>query len=321
MAAVFGSEIAGDSDGSEADAFAGDATKSAGGEEARERGFAHHDGIGEEHVLPGQGCGEFGIGRGAAIGVVEGADFLADVATGGPGTLRRPHFARRIASAFDVPRGETAGGIEDAGFDEGLCGAGIETTTTRAAVIGDWRVRLKRDVDDQFAKQEVGAETGMDQAGVFSKPADAGVRGPCAFKNGAGVGVAARVRADFFADEQAAEFFEAAFEDVMVVAASRVAGDVRGEVFARRAGGFGIVKGGEGNDRRGPWQTKSDVFAQVAAFGQITERTEEAGVEPALIGVEAGGAVGVGDAGNAREREAEVARESAENMFGRVRLR
>lgn len=238
MAAVFGAEVSGDGDRSEADAFAGDATEGAGREEARERGFVHDDGIGEKHVLPRQWCGEFGVGRRAAIGVVEGADFLADIAAGGPRALRGPHFARRIAAAFDVPSRETARGVDNAGFDEGLRRAGVEATAAGAAVIGNWRVGPECDVDDEFAKQEIGAKAGVDQAGILSNPADAGVRGPGAFEHGAGVCVTACVRAEFFADEQTAEFFETAFEDVMIVATSGVAGNVRGEVLARRSRRF-----------------------------------------------------------------------------------
>ncbi len=174
------------------------------------------------------------------FGVVR-ADFLADVAA-----IEEACFFddfsecwRDFVTIFNCEIGDTFCGVNNTWGDDGFCGAGVDTLPTAAAggerffCFEKFLVGIERESGDDFGKKNPGAESGRNEACVFSYETDAGLFGVGAFENRAGVSVGFSCGVG---SESCYELFDSLqffWNDFVIVATVGVAGNATVILFKR----------------------------------------------------------------------------------------
>ena len=133
---------------------------------------------------------EGGIGGGWGV-LVEGADVLTGVAAEEAAGQVFGDVGRRELVGLGGPVRKAATAVEAVRCGKGAGGAGVKAGRAAAAVVGQGLVGLQRQVGDNLAQEEVRADGGVDEEGVSSDPADAGLGSVVFFGQGRGIDAAA----------------------------------------------------------------------------------------------------------------------------------
>ena len=173
-------------------------------------------------------------------------------------------MAGRSSSGIGPPEldgevGDAACGVHDGGSgvvapEERAGGAGVEAASAGAAVVlAEGGGGRKGQVGEEDAEEEVRPVPRVDEHGVSAEPAQAGERGELPLKEGTRVDVRAALDGSpCRALEAAAELVQPLGDDVVVVAAARVAGDDRAGTGRRvRRWGGGRRRNGQRPGRSG----------------------------------------------------------------------
>src|SRR5215471_9012722 len=114
--------------------------------------------------------------------------------------------------------------VENIRFDDCICGAGIDTTSAGSATIRGGRIRLERKVRENAAEKQPGSRLLMDDAGVFSEPADTGILRKDAFIHRSSIDKCARPAA-FLSFDPPRNILQLEFDGVVIVLAPSVTGN------------------------------------------------------------------------------------------------
>src|SRR5207302_6663803 len=149
-----------------------------------------------------------------------------------------------------------------------------------AAAVGMGDVRLEIEIRYERAEEQPRAEPLVDQAAVLADPADAGLLRPGFLHHRAGVDLAVDARAG--AAQPGGQLARRLEDDVVVVAAARVAGD---DQFARRRLGVacrGGVRGGQGEHAARAGQDARGIEPLLATLANVVEAGVPALPKPAI---------------------------------------
>ncbi len=124
---------------------------------------------------------------------IPGTDIVADIAPERPAVDLAGQFGGNLLLVLDREVGDALGGVEDVGLDKGVGGAGVEALGATAAVVGgEGRIDGQRQVGEDAADDEPGADAGAEEHRVLADPAEAGALGEFPLGDRASVHVWAR---------------------------------------------------------------------------------------------------------------------------------
>src|SRR3546814_6491157 len=106
------------------------------------------------------------------------SDWSSDVCSSDLGRAQR---ARNVPLVLDGEVGDAASGVEPVRADGGLRRTDVPAAPARAAMIALRRVRLQRQIGEDFAEAPPGAEIQRHQVAVLALPAEAAGLGEVLF--------------------------------------------------------------------------------------------------------------------------------------------
>ena len=172
--------------------------------------------------------------------------------------------------------------VEHVGLDQRAGGAGFDAQGASAAAVGQRVARRQLQIGHQDAEEKIGAQLGVDQAGILGLPTQAGVFAIDALQHRPGVHVELGLETWAGSLGHARpERFQLFFEHGVVVVAPRIAGNpaaFRVERNLGRAGVVSVVGQGAADHRAGVRQQAAGVAALGVA--QVVERAGIAAFEP-----------------------------------------
>src|SRR6185312_2681805 len=238
--------------------------------------LADRDAVPVRARLPG-GIARHGGGR------VPRTYFLADVAAVHVRAHRRVEFRRDVAALLDRQVRDAAVRIDDAGRDDRLRLARLDAERARAALIERRPIAFQIEAADDLGEKDPRALLRVDHARVLADPADAGVLRVDALLHRPRVDVRARIeRLRRSRSHPVQQLMHPRADDVVVVAAPRVAGDVRplfiGDLGRVRA--IGVVDRRGDDDRAGGDHDVADVGAAIGGSIEVRHLSGVSSVEP-----------------------------------------
>ena len=152
---------------------------------------------------------------------------LADVAAENPSTDLWTQLLGDLAFILDGEIGDAQICVEGAVWQNSLGGTGVDAASAGSAVVaGKGFVNREFDAKQNFSKEKVGADFGVDETGVFTDPAETGALGKVAFENRTGICIpAVGNRMPDLVFDEVDDGFELFFQEDVVVVDEGVGGD------------------------------------------------------------------------------------------------
>ena len=110
--------------------------------------------------------------RGVVSFAIPGADVLANITPKDVVASLRTELLRNSALEFDRQIRNTTLRIQNVGLQNRLRWTSLQAAGARPAMVEPRTVILQGDGQDEFPQQQPGAEPGIQQAGIFAKPAE-----------------------------------------------------------------------------------------------------------------------------------------------------
>src|SRR5690606_22110418 len=175
--------------------------------------------------------------------LVPGADQLAVVAAEDAVADQGPQFLGDAAAQFDGQVADAAAGVDAVGRHDRPGRADVDAAAAGAAMGAGRFVHRQRQVGEQLAEEEPAAAAAVDQATVLADPAQAGIAGQGAFQYRSRIHEHAVAEVADLRGDAVGQLLQALAQQLVVVAAQGVAGDVGAFTVGKGGPGPGVVAG------------------------------------------------------------------------------